>query len=88
MDNKDMECRDNQVIIPNRDHMDLRVVIMMIDEEGVVSWRRCWLVWLAVVVWMLVCCFKSWENYDNGLEGQYYGYTVKREPGGNNDFWD
>lgn len=69
MDNRDMECRDNQVIILNRDHMDLRVVIMMIDEEGVVSWRRCWLVWLAVVVWMLACCFKSWEIMIMGWKG-------------------
>lgn len=49
--------------------MDLRVVIMMIDEEGVVSWRRCWLVWLAVVVWMLACCFKSWEIMIMGWKG-------------------
>lgn len=41
-----------------------REAIMMtggVDQVGL--WRRCWLVWRVVVVWMLVCCFKGLENW-------------------------
>jgi hypothetical protein len=61
MGNRDMECRDSRGIILSRDRMDNKEAIMIIDgAEAVVSWRRCWLVWRAVVVWMLVCFFKGW----------------------------
>jgi hypothetical protein len=45
-------------IIRNKDRTDLRAATMVgvVDQVGL--WRRCWLVWRVVVVWMLVCSFK------------------------------
>lgn len=67
---------DSRGTIPSRDRMGRRVGIMMIGGGAVVGlWRCVWLVWHAVVVWMLVCCSERWVDakrwiLGSGIEGK------------------
>jgi len=55
--------KEDIITVDMRRGMDLKDSTWMIGGVGVRgSWRRCWLVWRVVVVWMLVCCFNAAIN--------------------------